>query len=249
MAKSKYSYNPNPRLSANQLAEILNASPTRRKSIIAAAKFPSTAIVAKYRDASSLLGAFLCNPARAAPNFVVHIEGLEAKSADPSLSQWVRDDAAASAEALSKVQSAYNATGLGKLDLKSLPANQPRVVIEGVEVSASAACSVHGQFKGNSAVGAMSIFFNKSEASQNARIERCKSVAVLLLIYAEQHLSQHGVPLARLCMSYDVFAGKVVAAPNAYKSRLENMRFSCEEVALRWPTIQPPADYDGPDLT
>ena len=48
-------------------------------------------------------------------------------------------------------------------------------------------------------------------------------------------------------ISYDVFAGKTVAAPNTYKKRLENMELSCEEVALRWPTIEPPADYDGPD--
>jgi hypothetical protein len=47
-SKRKYGYNPDPRLSANQLAEYLTATPTRRKSIIREAKFPKKSVVARY---------------------------------------------------------------------------------------------------------------------------------------------------------------------------------------------------------
>ena len=146
------------------------------------------------------------------------------------------------------MQTSYNGTNLGKLDLKLLPIKQPKVILEGVEVSASAACSVHGQFKGEPAVGCLSVFFNKSEGSTRARDERCKSAAVLSILYSEQHLSHFGMALPRLSMSYDVLHGKLIEAPNSYKKRLGDMQNTCEEVALRWPTIEPPADYDGPPM-
>ena len=246
--KAKYGYYADPRLSANQLAELVNASPTRRKSIIAAAKFPKTAIVAKYRDATDALIAYLCDPARGGPQFIHIIQGLELKSEDPSLSQWVRDDAAASAEALQRIQVSYNQTGLGSLDIRPLARNKPKVDIEGVEVSSSAACSVHGQYKGDAAVGCLSLMFNKSEPSAKMRDERCRSAAVISLLFAEQHLAHFGQPLPRLNLSLDIFRGRLVAAPNTYKRRLDDMNYACEETALRWPTIDPPPDYDGPPI-
>jgi hypothetical protein len=53
--KQKYNYNALPRLSANQISEYLTATPTRRKSIVQAAKFPKTAIVARYDGARESL--------------------------------------------------------------------------------------------------------------------------------------------------------------------------------------------------
>lgn len=176
------------------------------------------------------------------------IEGLYEKSSDPSLTPWVRSDAGRSAEALEAVQSNYNATGLGKYDLRGLPHKKPKVNIEGVNVGSSAACSVHGKYKKENAVGCLSLLFNKSEGSNAVRIERCKSAAVLSVLYAEQHLSQHGVPATKLSMSYDVFKGKIILAPNTYKKRLSDMRFACEDVVVWWPLIDPPSDYDGPPV-
>lgn len=246
MAKSNYSYNPNPRLSANQLAEIITATPTRRKSIITNAKYPKTVIVAQYRDAYEHLVSFLTNSARTAPNFHSQISGLEDKAIDPSYSMWVQSDASRSAEALSKVHSAYNSTKLSSFDFRVLPKSKPKIAIEGVQVSPSAVCSVHGIFRKEPAVGCLSIFINKSESSVKARKERCMSAAVLSILYAEQHLPQFGFAAPKLNLSYDVLEGRLLSAPNTYSKRLSNMKFACEEVALRWPTVECPRDYDGP---
>lgn len=248
MAKSKYSYNSEPRLSANQLGELVNASPTRRKSIISGAKFPKGAIVAQYKDANDQLLAFLQNPSRSTPNFLTKVESLYEKSNDSAFSPWVCNDAGRSAEALEAVQSLYNKTGLSKYDLKALPHIKPKVIISGVKVSSSGACSVHGKYKGQNAVGCMSLLFNKTEASNTARIERCKSAAVLSVLYSEQHLSDHGIAATKLSMSYDIFMGKIVLAPSTYKKRLSDMKFACDEVVMMWPLIDPPSDYDGPPV-
>ena len=246
MAKPKYSYNPEPRLSANQLSELVNATPTRRKSIITGAKFPKGAIVAQYRDANEQLLAFLQNPSRHNPNFLTKIEALYEKSSDTALTAWVRNDAGRSAEALEAVQNLYNKTGLSKLDLRPLPLKKPKVILEGVQVSSSASCSVHGKFKKEDAVGCLSLLLNKSETSTAVRIERCRAAAVLSVLYAEQHLTNFGQAKPKFSVSYDVFRGVLVTAPNTYKKRLDNMKFACEEVVIRWPSIDPPSDYDGP---
>lgn len=248
MAKSKYKYNPKPRLSANQLGELVNASPTRRKSIIVAAKFPKGAIVAQYRDAHEQIVAFLQTPSRSTPNFLSKIEGLYDKSNDSAHTPWTRNDAGRSAEALEAVQSNYNKTALGKYELRALPFQKPKIDIEGVRVSSSAACSVHGQYKGKDAVGCLSLLINKSETSSVARMERCRAAAVLSVLYSEQNLSEFGSAATKLSMSYDVFRGKVVLAPNTYIKRLSDMKFACEEAVMRWPFIDPPEDYDGPPV-
>ena len=248
MAKSKYSYNPEPRLSANQLSELVNATPTRRKSIITGAKFPKTAIVGQYRDANEQLLAFLQNPSRTSPNFLTKIEGLYEKANDTANSVWVRNDAGRSAEALEAVQNLYNKTGLGKYDLRPLPHKKPKVIIEGVQVSSSASCSVHGKFKQADAVGCLSLWLNKSETSSTVRVERCRAAAVLSVLYAEQHLTDFGEAKPKFSLSFDVFKGALVVAPTTYKKRLDNMKFACEEVVIRWPSIDPPLDYDGPTI-
>ncbi|WP_298916768.1 hypothetical protein [uncultured Algimonas sp.] len=246
MAKTKYKLHENPRLSANQLAEIVNASPSRRKTIIQQAKFPKTAIVAQYRDASDGIVNFLTNDARTLPNFHAKIEGLQAKFEDPSLSEWKRNDASRSAEALSAVMASYNKTGLGSLDLRALPQSKPKVNIEGVRISSSAVCSVHGVFRKQPAVGCLSLYINKSETSGAKRMEHCRSAAVVSLLYAKQHLSDYGAAVPKMNLSYDVFQGKLVQAPNGYKTRLGNMHAACESVVLWWDQIDPPSDYDGP---
>jgi hypothetical protein len=58
--KQKYGYNAVPRLSANALSEYLTATSTRRKSIVRAAKFPKTAIVARYDAARDGITKYLC---------------------------------------------------------------------------------------------------------------------------------------------------------------------------------------------
>jgi hypothetical protein len=49
--------------------------------------------------------------------------------------------------------------------------------------------------------------------------------------------------------SVDVLGGEAHATPNTYKKKLDYIKSSCEEVALRWTIASPPAGYDGPAWT
>lgn len=246
MKKSKYKLNPNPRLSANQLAELVAATPTRRRTIIQSAKFPKAAIVAQYRDANDAILNFLITPARINPDFSSQITALEEKSIDSANSDWTRSDAARSAEALKRVQQTYNQVALGSLDLRPLPNNKPKVIIEGVSVSASAVCSVHGLFRKKPAIGCLSILINKTEQSTKVREEKCRGAAVISVLYSKQNLKKFGEAAPKLSLSYDVFHGKLIPAPATYIKRLSDMSAACEDVMVWWDKIDAPAGYDGP---
>ena len=56
----------------------------------------------------------------------------------------------------------------------------------------------------------------------------------MLQLFAEQNLKQRGEVDHRLVRVFDVFAGKVFAAPKAQQRRLGDVHLACEEIAARW---------------
>ena len=68
---------------------------------------------------------------------------------------------------------------------------------------------------------------------------------MLATLFADKYLKPLGAVDPKICLSLDVFGQKIYPAPGSYVKRLSQMDVSCEEIALRWPTIDPPDDYDG----
>ena len=81
------------------------------------------------------------------------------------------------------------------------------------------------------------------------RSDQCKAAAVLIHKYVDLNLRHEGVADAKICFALDVFNGSLINAPRDHKKLSDNLLTSCEEAALWWPNIEPPADYDGPDLS
>lgn len=245
-SKPKYGYNPEPRLSANQLSDYLNATPPRRKSIIREAKYPKTSVIARYSGARDGLTSYLCDAGRSPATLAKAIEKIKEREAKFSATDWTKQDCNLSIEAIQSFQKAYNSLGLAKIDCKSVVTKQPKLSIEGVDVSVALDATTRRRGKaGQECVGGLILLFAKSDASTKSREARCKTSAVLAALFAEQHLQYLGEPDAKICFALDVFGGRIFAAPSMYPTKLEHMKASCEEVALRWPTIEPPADYDG----
>lgn len=244
--KPKYGYNPEPRLSANQLADYLSATPPRRKTIIREAKFPKTAVVARYAGARDALCEYLCDASRSDKSLHAGIAKIQEREAKFSATDWTKQDCTLSVEAIQTFQKAYNTLGLTKLDCRPVVTKQPKLSIEGVDVSVSLDATTRRVGKdGLEAVGGLILLFAKSEASSKKREERCRTSAVLAAVFAEQHLAYLGEPDARISFALDVFGGRIFPAPKMYPTKLEHMKAACEEVVLRWPTTSPPADYDG----
>lgn len=246
--KTKYRYNAEPRLSANQLADYLKASPPRRKQIVKAAKFPKTVVVAQYKGARDGLSRFLCDSARDQKILVSARENLLARKAKVDATEWVKDDSQRSIEAILSFQNHANAMGVGKLDCKQALSGQPPLVISGVDVSVSLDATVHRLSKdGQNMIGGLIFLFSKAdEAGAKARAERCRISALLAHLFVKEHMAFAGVAEPKLSHSFDVLAGKAHQAPAAHKILLDHMRDSCEEVVLRWAVTEAPDDYDGP---
>jgi hypothetical protein len=240
--KQKYGYNPVPRLSANALSEYLTATSTRRKSIVQGAKFPKTAIVARYDAARDGITKYLCDLGRSASILLDSIDSQKTRGAKVDASEWVKNDSALSVEAIESFQKAMNKLGLSKLECRPVTTNQPHLTIEGVRISVSLDATVHRK----EGVGGLILLVSKAETSTTSRIDRCKTAAVLAYLFTEQNLKYLGAPDHKLCFSVDIFGGSAHPTPGTYKKKLDYIQSSCEEVALRWPITAPPADYDGP---
>lgn len=245
--KTKYRYNPEPRLSANQLAEYLKASPPRRKQIVKAAKFPQTVIVAQYRGARESISKYICSPARDQKILSTGIGRMKEREAQPNATVWVKEDSRRSIEAIAAFEKNANAMGVGKLDCRPLVPGLPPLHIAGVDININLDATTHRLVKGENAVGGVIFLFSKAdEASAKARTERCRISAILAYLFAKEHLGYIGVSDPKLCYSFDVLTGNAVQAPSTHKTVLSHMADSCEEVVLRWAATSPPDDYDGP---
>jgi hypothetical protein len=121
-----------PGISANELARYLVAGDHAREGIIRRAKEIATAPVIRYRDLRHGLSGYLANPVR--PGVMLgNLEGLlQQKLDDTSLTPFVREDAAASLEALGSFRRFQNQ--LGGLDFTAVT-RTPALPIEGVAVS------------------------------------------------------------------------------------------------------------------
>lgn len=245
--KPKYGYNAEPRLSANQLSDYLTATPPRRKSIIQSAKYPKTVVVALYSGARDAIGNYLSDDLRSPKVFADALESIKAREGKLTASDWTKQDCALSIQAIDAFQSAYNSLGLAKISCKPIVSKQPKLPIEGVDVSVALDGTTHRVGKNDEKqVGGLILLFSKSEASAKGREARCRTSAILAAVFAEKHLAYLGQAEPKICYALDVFGKRIFPAPASFPTKLDHMSAACEEVALRWGHIEPPSDYDGP---
>ena len=253
-AKRKYGFNPGPRLSANQLAEYLGASATRRKSIIRDAKYPRPVVVAQYREARSGISRYLTNLTTAPDVLADTMIRLQQRETAPEATDWVRQDCVQSREAIDTFLRSFNALGLGRFEFRAVTGNPPPLQIAGVSVAVNLDATVHGTRRGlEGRFGGLILSFSKSSAPKGdaatparAAVEKAANAAVLAHALCQTFPASGGHADPRLSLAIDVFAQALTPAPTAHRSRLKNIELACEEIAHRWDRVEPPDDYDGP---
>lgn len=192
-SKKKYGYNAEPRLSANQLAEYLNATPPRRKAIVRDAKYPKTSVVAQYDPAWKAITRFLCDNARPLPDLVEAMEKQKAREKKFGASTWVQRDARLSIEAIDAFMKSQNKLGLPKITCKPVNGAQPKLSIAGVDISVALDATTHRKGKDDEPrVGGLILVFSKAEASSTLRERRCRISAILATLFADKYLTASG---------------------------------------------------------
>lgn len=229
-------------MSANQLAEYTLASPTRRQTIIRNAKYAPTFLVIRYAAAKSAICSYLSDDTRS-PHPLALAEQEQIEQSKGSGTPYAKNDAALSAEAIKNFRSMIGPNYLKGLTFTNNTNHLPRLPISGVDVSVNIDLVARNQAKG--LVGGVLLQTSKAVASKGWREDHSKCVSSLVWMVANEHLQALGKIDRKLCMSIDVFARKTTSAPNHYKRILNNIEASCTEIAMFWPHVSPPSDFDG----
>lgn len=238
----KYRVNEEPRMSANQLAEYTLASPTRRQSIIRNAKYAPTFLVIRYGAAKSAICSYLVDDTRS-PHTIALAEQEQINLSKGDGTAHTKNDAALSAEAIKGFRNMVGPNFLPGLTFSLVTNALPKLPIAGVDVSVSLDLISHNKAKG--LVGGVLLQTSKAVASKGWREDHSKCVSSLVWMLANKHLHTLGKVDRTICMSIDVFARKTTQAPTHYKRILGNIEASCSEIAMFWPHVSPPADFDG----
>ena len=245
-SKPKYKEAQTPQVSANQLSQYLLAGPSARKRIVQAARWQSTAVVARYRLAREAIVSCLCDDTRCHSTVAKHRAEMTNKLGKSS-SSWTNDDLESSILALDRYAAAAGQTILSKLTCTPLIGSVPPLEISGLRVKVTPSVLLKQSAGAGSPdrTGAMIAIIAKGEKSGNARKEQARTASILVWQFAQKHLAKSGEPERALCLAYDVFEGTVTPPSANYASRLQNIRDACEEILDKWYKATPPEDFDG----
>ncbi len=237
-AEFTHRYNPQPRLSANQTADYLYATPTNRRSILRDAKFPPTMIVIRYEDARPAMVERFADEG----DLDGWIEKIHRKAA-VSTTEYQKLNCQLCIDALESFQASIRNLDAGKLRFRRPRRHFSKLMIEGVHISVAIDLVVEGG-DGKSVGGAIFVF---SKAEKDER--KFKAIALLIHELLKPHVKAPARVDPTLCMAIDVFNARIYRGKTQQKMLYNTVEASCEEIATRWPAIKPPANYNGPPIS
>lgn len=248
MAKSlvvKYRYNPDPRLSANQIAEYLSATPLRRRAILREAKYPATVMVIRYEDAYDPVIGYMTGSVDALANGIL---ALRRKADGEDISDFLRSNCGLCLDAIESFQSTIANLDTGKVVFRKPSQRETKLLIAGVNISVSVDMMTEEVDRGGKhRMGAAILVFSKSRKEKDMAT-RCKAVALLVYQLLRSNPKAADLCSPELCMAIDVFNAKIYRAGGGQARLWRTIETSCDEVNAIWPTVKPPADYNGPPL-
>jgi hypothetical protein len=246
-SKPKYKEAQTPQVSANQLAQYLQAGPSARKRIVQAARWQSTAIVARYRHAREAITDCLCEDIRSPATVGKARAKLVERLSNAGNSSWTNDDLESSIQALDRYASSVGQSMLGKVRCEPITRSVPPLIISELRVKVTPDAVLHRAMPGSEPdqIGALVAMIAKGESATKARKEQARTAALLVWRFAQKHLAKLGTPERSLCVSYDVFVGSVVAPSANYVSKWQNIEDACDEIMDKWHKASPPDDFDG----
>lgn len=225
----------------NHISDYLAATyAPQRTKLICAAKFPKKIEVAAYAQIRNRLKAALTRPDFDRDGLDFLASRLDAKA----LSEigYNRDEALRCAKAVRAFQDTFNPRSFARVTISTAPRTISRQVA-GVKLNVSLDATVM-EAKGDTAyAGGLVLLY--AFAADRADVKARLTTAEGLIFWALE--GGQMPPLPRLCMAVDLADKEIVKATDSHQRFRDRVTESCNEVASRWDSIEPPADYDGPD--
>lgn len=240
---AKYRENHDPRISANQLAEYLLASPARRQTILRNAKYAPTFLVIRYQAAKDAISRYLSDDVRNKAILDEAVVNLEAMG-DGDHSPFKKNDAQLCIEALKSFTSISANKALSSITFRPVQNKLPNLAIEGVQVSINPdLVSYRPKQGGGNCIGGVMFQTSKAVAAANWRAEHSRNVSTLLWMLAQKHMTSLGEVDRKLCLTIDVFGKTITPAPATYKRKLNDLAAACSEISALWDRISAPQDF------
>lgn len=209
----------------------------QRTRLLCAAKFPKKVEVAAYSQVRRPLQKALTKPDFDATGLSSLADMLSAKARREV--GYQKDEALRCERAVRAFMSTMTPRLFKRVRITAAPA--PLVMqVAKVTLRIPLDASIIAEADGVANSGGIVLFyaFNADEISH-----RLTAAAGLVLWALEAGQME---PLPRLCMAAHIAKGTIVRASPAHTRFRRQIDDSCAEIAARWPSVGPPADYDGP---
>ena len=247
-----YRVHRKPRMSAAMLGEYMAAEDDERETVARNAKFAKTARTVTYKRAREFLIGFITSDRRDLRILYDAIKSWKSEVGNPLSSADGKDELQACIEALESVVTNYNALGFATLSTSRTPYKQPKMIIEGVKVSAQLDAFLHAtERSGEKKIGGIQFQLSKGRAEGKKDETKAKRdlagtyASVLMLRHVQEHFVDLGSPRHDLCMLANVRKGRVWAAPENHKRMLNRIDAAARSIQASWNSIIPPADFDA----
>jgi len=219
----------NPRISVNPLCEYVEATPSRRNSIIKQCKTPATFITKWYNRAEDILSFYLSEIRDDPKQLSIEIDRLRT-SGYQDMERKYAITSAFSLRSFLKHELAIRemlrpyTLAMSNNDIKH------KFMLKGVQISLRPELILRDA-DGKQQLGFVKFYFGKEPLSQN----RGELMACLIRHYFQ--LEQGFDFNNQQCIIIDVYTGKIFQAPKSYKRRVADIEASCQEIADRWDRI------------
>lgn len=221
-----------PRISINQLAKYLSASPATRRRIILDQKQPKSFMVNYYDYANKSIINFILGGCKDEEIIVKEISSLYEKEAQ---SEYDETRISVNIEALQAVLDSYEQVELDGLKLKQIQNECPKITISGVDISVRPELLMKGRYKEKGIIGALKIYYSKNDPLSE---ESASYISAIVGQFIEENFTKKLEMSPKLCQVYDIFAGTVYVAPTAIKKRFRDVQYACQEIALWWNALE-----------
>ena len=217
----------NPKISINKLGEYLEANPSRRRRIVFDQKNPVAFITTRYNKAREIAVEYFSS------NFdeEIILGGIEDIDRDKNSTDFQANDNQKSMEYLERLLD-IDLPNFDNLTISKYIGDNPKVNLNGLEVSVNPDLIVRGILRGKKVVGAIKLHISQSNSLND---ESAKNVATILHLFVEQFIAEDDeLADIRLCYSIDIFSETIESAPRSFFRRRNYISDACLEIIMWW---------------
>lgn len=229
-------HRPEPRITANDLARYMVSGETGKLGIIRRSREAVTPTVTRYSELRKTIRGFVSDMTRHQGVLAAARSTFEQNSDDASLSDFAREDAKLSMDALDHFTRMQNL--IAGYRFEPVPARQPSLTLAGVEVSVNVDALVTRMHRDGDQIGGALFRFTKADdetdAAASKRREMGSYAATLVQMHVRQNLAGNRQPHYQLCLSIDVQCREVHVAPRTFIQRAQNLESACRFIAALW---------------